>query len=608
MSSKKVILIAKKDALSKLPGIVKSDDLCYFLADDYRLFLKLNEYMPTNVEVKNLSGIFRDTINNVREPFLDLLAGLGKQHDSLLWWGTHIASRNSASIPLLLNVINLHCAGQILDKAGNSNQRVVFIAESPALMECIAKLASQKGFHVVYQRRIRQKAISFCRLGLVYMARIAQFAWRNLQNRRCAFANLKPIPAKTLNQEKKIVIRTWITKDTFGEDGEYRDRNFGVLPTWLRSQGYEIWTLPMFFNLPGASHDIYRLMKAQGNHYLIPHHYLKLADYWGMILMGVKQLRIPLRHLSLQSMDITPIFREVQLSQGFNPDLLTSNLCYPMLKRIKEAGVDIERFYYPFENNAPEKPFVLGVHDHYPETEIIAYQHTVWYPDQLAMFLAEGEDAFHPMADRIICTGPTYLQVLKNARFPARRLQLGANLRFTSVHESRVPKGGGISKPKRILLPLTFDNNLANELIYKTRIALEEDSNDYQIYIRTHPLLSKTDLEEFLTEIKMTGFQYADEGIMQDWLPDSFAVISNASVTILESVIRVAPDNGFFYDPLAWSSYPIEAVNTPTEIRASLAHISKLLEEDAEVFRKYGKQVEAEYFTQVDENTLKAFA
>lgn len=101
---------------------------------------------------------------------------------------------------------------------------------------------------------------------------------------------------------------------------------------------------------------------------------------------------------------------------------------------------------------------------------------------------------------------------------------------------------------------------------------------------------------------------------MQDCLLKSYAVISTgASVTILESVttgipvIRVIPDNTFFYDPLAWSPYPIEPVNKAIEIRDRLNLISKMLKEDMNVFQKIGKQVQHDYFTPVDNENLKLF-
>ncbi len=610
MSSRELILIGKKKALSIVPGIIKSNEPCYYLSDDYLHFVKINKNLPRDCKVINLGGTFQEVLKDLRQPFINLFAELSRRYDSLAWWGTQLASRSSAPIPLLRNIIYLYAARKVLD---NSNQaRVIFIGESQALLDSIARLALERGYHVV---RYGHEAgiIRTGKLCLVYGIKIIDFFWRNFKSRRAAFSILKPMSEKRTDRRKRAVIRSWITRDTFGETGEFRDRNFGILPTWLRSQGYEVWTLPMFFNLPGSLKDMYRLMKNEGGDYLIPEHYLKLSDCLQAISLGFKQLRIPLRDIQLESMDVTPIFREIQLDRCFSPDLLTLNLCYPMLKRLKESGYEIDKFYYPFENNVPEKPFILGIRRYFPGSEIVAYQHAEWYPDQLAMFLSQEEVKFHPMADRIICSGPLYLNILKNAGFPGEIIKSGPNLRFTAVHNPGLPEKRTASRQKMLLLPLSFEKNAAYELLHKVKIALE-NTRDYLVYIRTHPLSPKDELIEFLSEIGLADYKFADEGIMQDWLPKSYAVIlTGGSVTTLESVvmgvpvIRVIPDNTFQYDPLAWSAYPIKPVNQPAEIKNNLDLIPKLLAQDKDIFQKIGQQVLHDYFTPVDESNLKVF-
>mgnify|MGYP000114231754 CR=1 FL=1 len=44
--------------------------------------------------------------------------------------------------------------------------------------------------------------------------------------------------------------------DLLKDDGVFKDRNFGELPDWLKSKGYEIMILPMFFNLDKSIKDM----------------------------------------------------------------------------------------------------------------------------------------------------------------------------------------------------------------------------------------------------------------------------------------------------------------------------------------------------------------
>jgi len=88
---------------------------------------------------------------------------------------------------------------------------------------------------------------------------------------------------------------------------------------------------------------------------------------------------------------------------------------------------------------------------------------------------------------------------------------------------------------------------------------------------------------------------------------------TGASITILESVvmgvpvIRVVPDNTFFYDPFIWPDYPLKPVNSPPEISEQFQLIEKLLHDDKEMFRRIGKLVLPEYFSKPTEENMKVF-
>ena len=133
--NKQLILLENKTALKKLPSIIQNDDLCYLLSKDYLSYLLLNKIIPDNCKVLNLAGKFNREIGRLREGYLNLFTDLSRKHDSWEWWGSHIASRNSSSIPLQLNITYLFCAKNIIDdNLNNQNKkRLIFIADSQAL-------------------------------------------------------------------------------------------------------------------------------------------------------------------------------------------------------------------------------------------------------------------------------------------------------------------------------------------------------------------------------------------------------------------------------------------------------------------------------------------
>jgi surface carbohydrate biosynthesis protein (TIGR04326 family) len=606
---KRLKLVPKQLAAFLISKIININSVCYYLTDDVSHFLYLKNRFAGRIEIKNLSGLFDETFQKIKMPLLELISKLNEKYDSLEWWGGHLASRNSATTPLLLNITYLFCTKKILS---NSERDLIFVINSQALSDCISDIAGEFGYQVKrYGGRIFG-FIGIIRRWLLYIAQLLYFFWQSVQRRRAAFKLLKPLSIKKTSAKKKVVIRTWITKGTFDGSGRFKDRNFGQLPAWLRYQNYEVLTLPMFFNLPGSIKEMYKLIKNREEPFLIPDHYLKCSDYLKILYDDYRLLRKRVENAAIEEIDVAPLFNEVLKNQGFLPHLSTLNLCYPMFKRLKEMGFEIDAFYYPFENNAPEKQFILGCRKYFPNSQIIGFQHTTFFPNQLAYHLAPVEKDYHPLPDKIVCSGPIYVKLHNEAGFPSEILVAGPNLRFESVYiEKAEVKNSGGNQKKMLLLPLTFSYDLALELFVKTREALK-DVLDYQVYIRSHPLLSKKTLIEFLNKIGMSNYEFADDGIIQNWLVKSYAVISTgASITILEAVsmgtpvIRVIPDNTFFYDPFTWPDYPLEPVNSSSEIRRQLELIDEI--QDKEMFQNIAKEVMSEYFTKPNEENLKVF-
>jgi hypothetical protein len=611
---KQIILLESNLAITKLHSIIRKDDLCYLLSKDYLLYLRLKNIVPYNCKVLNLAGRFNREIGRLRKGYLNLFADLSKKHDSLAWWCTHLASKNSASIPLQLNITYLFCAQKVIDDVSKkeSNNRLIFIADSQALLESIKILGNTRHYDVYQPRKKFITKFFMIKLFCIYIYRIILFLVQSNKKRRLNKFNFNQISFNSsLKKTKIIVIRSWITRGTLKEDGLYLDRNFGELPNWLKSKGYKVIIMPMFFNLDKSVNEMFSLIQKQNFHFVNQEHYLKLIDYIQALYVGWEQINIPLNKITLEKLDLTLLFREVQLQEGFKLGNLSLNLCYPLMKRLKLSGIYVDRFYYPFENNVVEKPFILGCKNFFPNSEVFAYQHTVWYENQLGMFLGDSETQ-HPIADKIICSGPIYLDVLKKAGFPKDRLVAGPNLRFTSVHKDHSTSKHNIRRPN-ILLPLTYDIDLAYDLIHKIKL-ISKDFPGLFIYIRRHPLLNQKELTDFLNEIEMSNFQYADEWNMQDWLLNTDIVLSTGgSVVILETVamgiplIRVEPDNNFLLDPLAWTNYNLKPVNTPEEISNSINLILGMEKEEKYKIKEIGSEVLFNYFTEINENNIRAF-
>lgn len=610
---KRITIIHKNNAASYLPKVISANSSCYYLSDDYWHFTVLKDSFKEQIEIKSLSGLFNKTFQEIKGAVLDMIVRINKRNNALYWWGSQMASRNPASSQLTRNITYLLCVKRLLSDSHHG--QFIFIVDNRVLSVCMRTFAEELGYQAILYRRGMRKYVDTIKLLLFYCVRILYFIWQSFQSRSAALKLLTPMTAPKMGKAKRIVIRSWITKDTFDKLGRFKDRNFGLLPEWLRSKGYDVWILPMFFNLSMSLKEIYALMRKQEQCFLIPDHYLKIRDYLWVLYNGYRIVRTKIAKVVVEGIDMAPLFVDELKQEGFKPPLLIFNLCYPMLKRLRERGVEIDGFYYPFESNPPEKQFILGCRTFFPRATILGFQHTAFFTNQLAYQLDHSEIDYHPLPDKIISSGSIYVRLLKESGFPQEILVEGSNLRFESVYVNNMEHTADDKciKEKLVLLPLTFSHDLAFELFVKVREALME-TRDYKVRIRSHLLLSNKMLVKFLNEIGMNEYEFADEGIIQDWFIKSHAVISTGgSITILEAVaagvpvIRVVPDSTFFFDPFSWQDYPLKPVNSSAEIRQQLQFISETLKNDGEMFSRIGKQVLKEYFTKPDEENLKIF-
>lgn len=605
----------KEQAISRLPSLMKPEDQCHYLSRDYSTFIRLDRRLPQGCRMISPAGSARDELEEVREEYLELFSSLNRRFASRVWWGTVLASRTSMTIPLQLNIACLFYVRGLLDRLNrhDSSGRIIIIGESQAVLDSIAALAKERDIRVARPGHHRSKSIAGLRLALLYLIRVVRFLWHCFRNSRQAHSRMDPLTFDPDFRGPRTIIRSWVTPDSFTGPDDYQDRNFGDLPDWLTTRGHQVVILPMFIDVNVPLKSLFRQMKGRKVEFLIQYHYLKWSDYINAVYAGFRQLCLPMRDIVLDSIDLSLLFREMKFQQGFNRGPMTANLCYPLLRRLRQKGITIDAFIYPFENNVPEKTFILACRKHYPDATISAYQHTVWFRDQLGMILAENESEHHPLADRIICSGPIYPEILQRAGFPREIIESGPSLRFSSVFDRSGANGGGMERPN-LLLPLNYSDDQACELIHKVSLA-RHDMPDRTIYIRKHPVLDETALQRFLTGIKMTDYREADGGSIRDWLVNTDIVITTgATVVILEAaimgipVIRVVPDNDFILDPLAWSDYPIQPVNTPGEIGEAVAGILEFSDDDHDHLRRIGREMLSDYFQEVTDHNLEIFS
>jgi hypothetical protein len=595
-----------------IPQLAGNGNSCYYLSEDVQFLTSLKNKLEKKNQLKTLSCLFDETLQEIIKPYKDLIAKLNKEHDSLFWWGHHVASKSSTATPLFRNSVYLICCKKLLSE---NDCDLTFVVDSPALGLCIEALAIAKG----WETNVKSNSLvglwdSFFYKGKDIFVSF-RFLVKSLRKKYLTPKSLRLIFGENKIHRKRVVFRSWVTMDTFHHvTSLYSDRNFGCLPDFFRSKGFDVWTIPMFFNIGESHNELFKLIGRNGNKFLIPEKHLSLSDYFRVLLNSYKISRKRFHQCHLIGVDIAPLINEVLERQGVDSSLCELNLCYYFLKRLKEKNFKVDTFLYPFENNAPEKLFILGCKEYFPKANLFGFQHSAYFTNNMAFHLSHMEADFHPLPDKIVCSGPIYLKLLSESGFPEKKLVFGQNLRFDHTNQSyNLHDYSEISQSKKILLSLSYNYDQAFELFLKMKEVLKE-TMPYEVFIRSHPLLSNNKITKFLNQIEFGNYQFAESSTIQDRLMGMYAFItSGASITTLEAVvmgipvIRLVFDNSVTYDALACSDYPFAPANSIKLIREQLELIGALLENDSKTFIKLGKKISIDYFTPPTEENLKVY-
>jgi len=607
-SNKTVYLISVATAQRKLAKVnLQGAKTVFYLSHDYFSYAQIRSQLGDQFHLQMLQDKFHTMLKKKQPAYLKFCRNLAKQYDPDIWWRTHFASRNAASTPFLRHLIYLCCALQITKE---TNESLVFISESPALLQTIEEILKSKGESV---KRIRCLNDWLTRLLLLIklMARGLIFLKEMISNfwivKRLKFDE-PPIASKP-----RVLLRSWFSKGSLDANGVYDDRNFGVLVDWFQKKGVDVWISPMFFNLDKKLSEYLTLMKKSRTPFLLAETYLNWVDIPRLLWRGIRELELAVHRLTFEELPVGALACEAHWQTSLYPELLQWNSIDLVLKRLRKRELAFDSFFYPMENNVVEKTFLRAVRKYYPNAGAFGFQHTVWYKEQLGMYLTSEELGEHPLPDRIICSGEAYPDILMQAGFPRNLPVLGPNLRFQYVNQESAKRRSfkGEKGAKNLLILLTFDFNNGLEILDQLKDVLKK-INHGKIYIKYHPLNSRQMLETYLAFIHFPKYEWA-EGGMADWLERSDAVIvTGGSIAILESigegvpVIRFKPQNNFYFEPF-WNDYYLPVSQNTAELRQAIHQAYELSDSELDLLKQFGQQIKDEYFEPVSETKLNVF-
>ena len=60
--------------------IIENKNIYYYMSQNYDYYLELNKKFGTDIEIRNLSGLFNEVFQDIKNPLIELLAGINKEY------------------------------------------------------------------------------------------------------------------------------------------------------------------------------------------------------------------------------------------------------------------------------------------------------------------------------------------------------------------------------------------------------------------------------------------------------------------------------------------------------------------------------------------------
>lgn len=627
-----ICIVSKKYFVKNISSF-KSDFRFYYLSEDYKTLTLLRSIMGSAVHINTLGEMFHLSIQDLKDDFLTFCHEISKSNNNESYWGTHLASKNSAAIDLLRDLVYCVCGKTIINNSINDDiNEIVIVYDSYSVGKTLYKEVKQDDFKTKIKATFHcllEDKFSLIKLWIKIFVHSCFFILRSLT----IWFYVRIVHNKYHKKKiirhgcgmKKTIVRSWVSTGSFDKTGKYIDRNFGHLFQYAVPSDGELWFYPMYFNLP---HSMFRQLKinAKSNmNFITAEEYLPIWGCFITLARGLKSLFLNnSRNYSFAGLnDVKLIIKYAHIKSSLSYQLLENNMQFELMKFFSEKKIKIDKVLYSFENNVSEKLLIRSVRKYLQNTKLVGFQHCVWFTEQLGMYLSKDDWKVHPLPDKIISGGRKLIEVLKDANFPAQILALGPSLRFQNIATFSY-KETNLTKEKSILILLNFDLNQDLEMLDKINFSMQQlainfkdDFNNrlpVKIKLRPHPLTNMKEICNYLKIINFPAYEICSGGGVYDAVSKSDVVVmtlgsvSNLEVIVFGTpIVRISLDNNFNFDPL-WEKYPLfDNPKNANEIYNCLLKALSLDLNSKKSLIEFGKLVQNNYFEQINENNIRIF-
>ena len=561
----------------------------------------------------NIAEIHNKVARNIKFEHVRWIDALNKRYgDNLHWWFGAVSSRNIYCSSLFQACCYLEIL-QELWKNQNSRPKLV-VVESLSLASAILKWTVEKDITVDIACSIKPKLKSFFQPVLSFLKWI-KFLIIIFQQWLAAHFTRKYNKQKNTDLSSSMLFGTTIHNESLSDKGIFTDRYFPYLHEHLLGKQIKKVILPFFCGFRYNYFSIYKRMRLSRENFIIKEDFLRFSDYFSTLLYPLKVLRHKVESTPFRGFDLSDIVKQEQKSLstilGLEPMLI-----YRVILRLKQAGLQPTSILIWYENRPADRAFVAGAREVFPETIITGAQMFLHTPNFLSLYPSESEVEAGLTPDLLLQTSQ-YQCNLARTFTKSINCQPAAALRYAHVFNSEDTQHLNTERAsKSILIALPFKIPKAVEMLEIIKSILDKIPDNIPISIKSHPDYDTNSLiRAFDRQNWPHRFQICS-GSLSEVLNQSFLVISSASSSMVEAVIKGIPaiflggqtllDQNILFNQAQALDIVTECFSA-SELVTAIKKYSDLSPCKLSQYKEIGKTLRDIYFTPINDETMYPF-
>lgn len=514
--------------------------------------------------------------DHFKSEYIEFIARLNCKQRQFDWNALNFSSKSRLSFDFYYRLFDAWIINHLLNSVKTDN--IVIISDDRLLMEQIRYLAQKNG--CIFIKKIscsgKEYLLRFLHFSPVFLIVAFMRAFIHLMLSRFF---LFPRP---LRDKDYYVIKTMLSANSFGRDGNFKDVYFCKLVDYLRKKNVDFLVNANVFS--PYCRNLLRILRCRKRVKIFTREaYLpflgiikclifSLWRYWKVF--GISKAE-------LDGLDVVLLVKGQIRRECAGKDYFLNLLEYYSIMSFKR-NINFRKIIYPFEHKSWESMLILGLDGGRERLDIIGYQHTSIAPKHTNFLLGRNEARYIPLPDRVICMGAITKNIMKDyGNFPETMLQVGAALRqdFSALnglsHKGR--------KIRNILVALTTDTNEYARIIDFLKTSFSNE-HPYAIRVRPHPLMY-IERKIKLSSSLVPNFQIDSEESLACSLSWADIVFYSSSTVSIEALWRgipvvyidfgeaLCPDPLFELNDFKWQ------VSKPDEVADTLNRIKQMPED-----------------------------